>query len=249
MAGLLYKDFAAVRGKRVVLVLSVLTVLYVFLRMIFSGNGHFGDWGIIFDGVAFLGEYSFLWLGSYYINSLGAKIIQSDEKNMIRSYLSSMPLKKETYVASKYIFVLITSYVVFSLYEIGHITCIACMGKTSIKNFSGLIAGFAVPFLCLVLLMSAIELPMFLLFGKAKTIMIKVGLVMFIAFLLLGYLLFGDLKIFEHLDINTLLKWKEAHAFEITLLSILSPVITLGLYYLSYRIAVRLFVKKEDYDE
>ena len=144
MAGLLYKDFAAVRGKRVVLILSVLTVLYVFLRMIFSGNGGFGNRGIIFDGVAFLGEYSCLCLGSYYINSLGAKIIQFDEKNRIRSYLSSMPVKKETYVASKYIFVLITSYVVFSLYEIWHITCIACMGSTSVKNFSGLFQSITV---------------------------------------------------------------------------------------------------------
>jgi len=258
MGGLLYKDFVAIRGKRLVLILTILTALYIILRMLFPGTAQMdgfmvtndaGETGNIIDTFFFMGESFNIFMASYIINTLGSRLLLLDEKSKVRGYLSSMPIKKETYVASKYVFIGISAYVSFSLYEVWHVACSAFMGGGFNIDFSNLIAGFSIPLICLMLVMAAIELPMFLLMGKAKAMMVKVGIGMLIGMMVLGYLLFGDLKVFEKWDISILVKWMDSHAFTLTLLSILSPVITLVLYYLSYRLAVYLYKRKEGTDE
>ena len=65
----------------------------------------------------------------------------------------------------------------------------------------------------------------------------------------IGYVFFGNLNVFEQLDIWLLIKWAEAHEIELALLSILSPMFTILFYYLSYRVALNFYEKKEEYDE
>ena len=128
---------------------------------------------------------------------------------------------------------------------IWHVVSIAFMGESSIKESTYLLTGFSIPFVCITLLITAIELPMFLVLGKGKAMMVKVAICMVIGIVILGYILFGDLKVFENFDIGLIIKWAESHEMELVLLSILSPVITMILYYFSYRIASRLYEKKE----
>ena len=115
MGGLLYKDFVAIRGKRFVWILILLTIIFTALRMIFPGTTVFFGLGAVtengvtvnlLDTYFLLGEFLMIWMGCYYTNDLASKILQYDQKDKIRGYLFSMPVKKSTYVASKYIFII-----------------------------------------------------------------------------------------------------------------------------------------------
>lgn len=258
MGGLLYKDFVAIRGKRFVWILVFLTIIFTALRMIFPGSTIFFDMGAIMengeimnfmDVYFFLGEFLMIWMGCYYTNDLATKILQYDQKDKIRGYLFSMPVKKSTYVASKYIFIGITAYVFFSFYEIWHIISLSTMCDEQAINSSYVIASFAIPFLCFTLFVTAIELPMFFLMGKEKAKMIKVGFVLFISFLVLWFLLFGDLSLLENWDLENLVNWVDAHGFLLTFLSIISPVITVAFSYVSYRITVFFYGRRECFEE
>lgn len=90
---------------------------------------------------------------------------------------------------------------------------------------------------------------MYFLLGKAKSTMIRVCFWMLVAFFAIGYLLFGDMKVLSSWDFGVLIRWLEAHNFELVLLSVLSPMISLGLYYVSYRITVHCYERKEEFDE
>lgn len=99
------------------------------------------------------------------------------------------------------------------------------------------ICSFIPLLICLVLLSAAIELPLFILLGVQKAKLVKIAVVMGIGFVVVGFLFFGDLNwLSENLSILVFMKWYETHTFEVAFLTILSPVITLALYYVSYRI-------------
>lgn len=256
MSGLLYKDFVAIKGKRLVWILIIATVVYTALRMAFPGTVYMdmvtndsGETGNLIDILFITGEFGVIWMGGWVINLFGLKTIQFDEKNKLRGYLSSLPFDKETYVASKYIFTGILAYVFISLYLLWHVICTAFMGEGFIAGLSTLIMSFSIPVISLVLLIMAVELPAFLIMGKDKSNMVIISIVMLVAIAVLGYLLFGDLSVLEKINYEKILNWLDAHAFGMTLLSILSPMITLGLYYLSYRIAAKLYARKEDWDD
>ena len=61
--------------------------------------------------------------------------------------------------------------------------------------------------------------------------------------------LFGDLTVLDRWDISKLVEWADTHAFELTLVSIVSPVISLLLFYVSYRITTFFYERKEGIDE
>lgn len=258
MGGLLYKDYVAIRGKRFVWILIFLTIIFTVLRMIFPGTTIFFDLGAvtengeavnILDTYFLLGEFLMIWMGCYYTNDLASKILQYDQKDKIRGYLFSLPIKKSTYVASKYIFIGITAYVFFSFYEIWHIISMSTMCDQLSINLSYVLASFAIPFLCFTLFVTSIELPMFLFMGKEKAKMVKVGIILFIDFFVVWYLLFGDLSLIENWDMENLVNWVDAHGFLLTFLSIISPVITVAFSYVSYRIAIFFYGRRESFDE
>lgn len=258
MGGLLYKDFVAIKGKRLVWILVIVTVAYTILRMAFPGTVYMeqfivtndnGETGNLIDMFFIMGEFVVIWMGGWVINMFGLKTIQFDEKNKLRGYLSSLPFDKKAYVASKYIFTGILAYVAISLYLLWHVICTAFMGEGFIAGLSALIMSFSIPFISLVLLIMAVELPAFLIAGKDKSNMVIISIVMLVAIVILGYLLFGDLSVLEKINYEKIINWLDAHAFEMTLLFILFPMVTLGLYYLSYRIAAKLYVRKEDWDD
>ena len=60
MGGLIYKDFVAVRGKRLAWILSSLTAVYIMLRMFFPGTEDINN---ITDSLFLLGELMILWMG------------------------------------------------------------------------------------------------------------------------------------------------------------------------------------------
>ena len=254
MAGLLYKDFVSIKGKRLIATLLILTVAFTALRLLFPGTMELdgfmvttenGETANIIDTFFFFGEFYIIWFGMFFMITSCSRIVEFDEKGKLRGYLSAMPFDKKTYVASKYVFMGIMAYSVFSLYVIWHIITVSNMGTDFDVDFSYMILSFSIPFMCLVLFAISLDLPMYMLMGKQKTNMVRIAIALVIVILVFGMFLFGDLDKLSKIDIEKIMNWIDGHAFELTLISIISPVITLIEYYLSYRIAVHFYERRE----
>ena len=70
-----------------------------------------------------------------------------------------------------------------------------------------------------------------------------------VGFAVVALFLFGDLTVLDRWDLSKLVEWMDAHGFEVTLVSIVSPVISLLLFYVSYRIIAFFYERKEGIDE
>lgn len=258
MGGLLYKDFVSVnRINKVKLtwILAALTILYIGLRIAFPGTA---------DMEMFLAEteegeivniidtFFFIALGLFIVGTLEimngwvARLVETDDKNKIRGYISALPLDKNAYIASKYIFMAVSTYVFMSIYYIWCISCLAFCREGIMTDIVGIMGSMIPVFASFILLLAAIELPLFILLGKEKAMLIKVAFIMLIAFAIIGFVLFGDLLWFEeHIDIIAFSKWYKAHLIESTLAVMMSPALVLAFYYGSYRITCH-FANKED---
>lgn len=256
MGGLLYKDFVAFNriGKvKVTWLIFAFTVLFISLRMIFPGTGAIrdlmaedsnGDIVNLID-IFFAQAYvCFMVFTTTHISQMIDGIVDNDDKNKTRGYLCSMPFDKKTYVASKYIFIGVAAYVYMSVSYVLGISCAAFCGESRALDVTNMVNGILLSYYCIVILIAALYLPMYLLLGKEKTRFILVGFGGSIALFVVGFLMFGDLTIFADFFIN-LVEIAKNHMTEIMVFESLGTVITLLLYYLSYRVTCRLYIKKE----
>ena len=258
MGGLLYKDFVSVKGKTNIWVTVVITVLFLVLRMMFPGTEDItgfvfendaGEMVNFIDTFFFQAEFAILFSGAFYINVWASKIVMSDEKNKVRGYLLAMPFDKKSYVASKYIFIGIVAYVEFSVYMVWHVADLAFMREGRIMDITYLCSGIALPLVCFMLLTAAFEFPLYFLWGKAKAKMVTIGFWMVIGFLVLWFLMFGDLNLVANFDFEVLVNWANHHEFELVLVSVLSPIIVMVIYYVSYHITAHFYVRREEANE
>lgn len=246
MGGLLYKDFVSINGKKLVWILIIGTVLFFGLRVAFPGTMNQEAFLTMTEDGQEMNLLDYLFFSIFacciigilgLMNGWVAKIVDGDTKNKIRGYISSLPLEKNAYIASKYLFIAISAYVFLSFEMMWGVICNAFCGEGVSSELMAAICSFIPPLICLVLLSAAIELPLFILLGVQKAKLIKIAVVMGIGFVIVGFLLFGNLNwISENFNILAFMNWYETHTFEVAFLTILSPVITLALYYVSYRI-------------
>lgn len=258
MGGLLYKDFVSVNRiskLKLTWILTVLTVLYITLRIAFPGTADIEGFLVENeDGqiVNIIDSFFVIALAFFVIGIMGlmngwtAKIVDSDGKNKIQEYIGALPLDKNSYIASKYIFMAVSAYLFMSISYIWYISCTAFCRVGALADAAQVFGGFIPGFISFSLLMTAIELPLFILFGKEKAMFIKIAFIMLIAFILIGFLMFGDLVWFEqNFNIAVITKWCEKHRMGATITVLLSPVFVLALYYVSYRITCRLSDKMD----
>ena len=162
----------------------------------------------------------------------------------------ALPLDKKKYVASKYIFVGILTYVFLSLYYILLVINNAFMSDVErLVNSANLCMAIAVPSMCLVLIMHMVDIPVNLLFGNVKARTFQTIFWLMVGFAVVAFFLFGDLEILDKWDFLKLIEWADKHAFELTVVSILSPVISIFFFWLSYKITVFFYERKEGMDE
>ncbi|MDE5894238.1 MAG: ABC-2 transporter permease, partial [Acetatifactor sp.] len=163
-------------------------------------------------------------------------ICKNDEKNNTRRFTKTLPLGRNAYIASKYIFVGIAIYVLFSLENIWIIIFNSCAGSNVSSEFMMVLSGFVVEFCGISIILAAIELPFFITLGVKKGEMIKTGIMEGLGILVIVYMLFGNLEIFRNFNIVVIADWFREHSALVMLLSIISPVADLFIYWLSYRI-------------
>ncbi|MCM1186954.1 MAG: ABC-2 transporter permease [Lachnoclostridium sp.] len=259
MAGLLYKDFVGIKGKKIVWVFTVCTILFLILRLAFPGNGN-ADMAGASMGMRETesGEFVAITIGDFQdfllmmppmlLIACGlilpsiwtTSICKNDETNNTKQFTKSLPLGKNAYIASKYLFIGIAVYILFSLETIWIIIFDSVAGdnpaREIILTFSQLLAV-----LCgISLLLASIELPFFITLGVKRGSMIKTAILEGIAFLIIAYLFFGDLTVFESLNIYALANWCQEHIVIVLIITTLSPVADIFIFWLSYRITCKI---------
>ncbi len=258
MGGLLYKDFASIKGKKVVTALLCFTVLLIVLKFIGVRTDLFsvldmenvdGEHINLFDTFTSECVWFLIILGTGLINMWVSGLTDYDEKKKSMNYFLSLPISKNTYIASKYIFIGICYYVLLSLVFVWCIVSEAFIPEGFMHDMLMVTQAFSLEIICAALLVSGIEISAYLIFGRARGQFVKTALVQLLGILAIAYLFFGDLDVFANWDIQLLIDWCEANSFALMLLSTVSPFITLGLYYMCYMITVKVLERKEpDYE-
>lgn len=79
--------------------------------------------------------------------------------------------------------------------------------------------------------------------------MVKTAIVIVFYFAITAFLLFGDLALLDYLNFEKLFLFLETHVELLLGLQICLPIITLFLYYCSYKLTLVLFERREgDYE-
>lgn len=245
MVGLLYKDFVSMKGKKLCCSLFAFLVILTALRVAFPGYRELSDFMLtnehgeavnLIDAFFCMVPMFYLIMVLGFINSMVSKIVEDDQKNKIMNYVGSMPFGKHTYIAAKYVFIVILAYVAFSFYSIISIICKAFCGAGPFQDLVEASDLFALLFVMLVIFSASIELPLFLCLGYGKAMIIKVFFWLLLGFLVIGYLFFGNLSVITDFDYSVVLDFVREHTEILMIGQVLSVVVVAVIYYLSYRI-------------
>ena len=242
MAGLLYKDFVAIRGKIYAICMVAVLVLGFVLRLIIKDE----------TTEYILVMYVPLMVFSLYLlvnNKMETDLMQVDEAKKQKQYCLSLPVNKKLYVAEKYVFMLLIFYIAQSFVALFcSIMAVDCVTTICMQILSSIMA--IIPIITTgMMTLAAIELPFFIGAGYKKGKILKQGILegFFVVFIV--YLLFGDLNVFEKFSLEIFVTWLEEHQDVVNALHVFTPVIGLAVFYISYRISCFLYERRELSDD
>ena len=238
MAGLLYKDFKAIKGHYYIISFIVITIFLIFSE-IFGVNEEID----VLVGMC-LSVIPLVLLGML-VAKVEVGIIAADETKNAKLYLLSLPVSSKDYIASKYWFMLIGHYIVLSVSMLWSITYQIQVVDEWMNELVVNIISLLPPIICGSICLVAIELPFFVLAGSKKGEMIKTAILLVMMLGMFVFLLFGDLTILDALDLKKFFEYIEEHIDILFKIQIFAPVISLILYYCSYVITCNIFERRE----
>ena len=254
----MYKDFVAIKGKRICIILLSFIALLCILRVIFPGSMAEGlgmiaenDQGIkvnTLDLMFVMPYICIIFSIVCFIDIWCSRLSEADEScSRIRNYVSSLPVSANSYVASKYVFITIATYVLISLLSITGIVLAAFAEEGFVLDIIRMFELMVLPVTSLLILIASIELPLYILIGREKGNLVKVAIALLLVFVLIGFMLFADMSWLSEKGtfFVKFFNWYMKNQTEIALASYLSPVIDLILFYLSYRITVFFKARQE----
>lgn len=237
MAGLLYKDFVSLKGKIYVAVVLAVLVLAMVLRILLPPS-------YIDELLWALSVLIIFLLYLLVVEKIEISLIAADEGRKQKQYFLSLPISRRQYVASKYLFLLLTFFVLLSVSELLQTICMINCRNEEIMEAIPVFESVLLSLSCAFLLIPAIELPFFVGFGADRGNQIKTGLLMVLLFLVILYLFFGDLTIIDRINFIEMLNYLNANKGVFLCLQTFAPYGVFLLYYLSYRVSCRLFEKR-----
>ena len=254
----MYKDFVAIKGKRICIILLSFIALLCILRVIFPGSMAEGlgmiaenDQGIKVNTLDLMFVMTYICIIFSivcFIDIWCSRLSEADEScSRIRNYVSSLPVTANSYVASKYVFITIATYVLISLLSITGIVLAAFAEEGFVLDIIRMFELMVLPVTSLLILIASIELPLYILIGREKGNLVKVAIALVLVFVLIGFMLFADMSWLSEKGtfFVKFFNWYMKNQTEIALASYLSPVIDLILFYLSYRITVFFKARQE----
>lgn len=238
MGGLLYKNFFHYRIELIVLgVLQALCSLTVIL-LACTSNGQINATETMIMNSALAYGIIFFLTGFF-----ESGLFSHDEKPAAMAFLISTPMGAKHHIQSKYISILLINLaVLFCCFLTDTVAVVIAddvavsLGSVLLIIFSGnmIIEAFSVPFL--------------VRFGSNHGVGVKGATLGVICAIVGLYVLFGDISMFMEDDfLESLARFFTQG--NIVLMLGLFPFVSMGLYYLSYRISLLLFRKgAESYD-
>lgn len=170
-----------------------------------------------------------------------AEMMKYDERRAWAAFIVSTPQAARGQVASKYYFsliVLIGSVFVSYFYDV-----VACAAAD--LDFSAL--PFTSSLFFLLLLMLSVEIPFSIRFGSVNGNKYRAIIVILLLFAGMVYLLFGDISIFGEPEkiAESLIKIVNGEGIPDALLILMGifPYFSIAMFYLSYKLSCRLYIK------
>lgn len=237
MSGLLYKNWRQMFGLLMVILgtqvlCSTANILFAFYTSS-SGELSNDDAAFMMFVSVFFAFIMFFFIHLTYSDGLFAK----DEKHSATNFFISAPTGYAGQIRSKYYFLLAEYYVIFFF---AFITDAIVCGVTESAEVSA-----ALPILLIfsiMIILTAIEIPFIVRYGSSHGPQIK-GIAFSVIILIAAiYFLFGDISIFDEPDILAALQEKMSTAVSLGIISVICGA-AMPLYYLSYRISVKLYKK------
>lgn len=242
MAGLLYKDFVAIRGKIYAIGMVALLILGFVLRLFIKEEA------VEYILMMYVPLLVFS-LYSHVTNKIETDLMRADEAKKQKQYSISLPVNKKMYVASKYVFMLVTLYVVQSFSALlCSVVVVNCLNTLCLEIASAIMA--ILPIVTTgAMILCALELPFFIVAGYKKGTLLERGILEGFFCVLVIYLLFGDLTVFDKFSLEVFVTWLESHQDVVNALHVFTPVLGVAIFYFSYRISCFLYERRELSDD
>ena len=237
MEGLLYKNWRQMFGN--VLVLFVTQILCSATTILFavfasaSGEMSADDQNIMSVLPTALTFFMFFFILLTYQDSL----FGYDEKHSWTYFTISAPTGFAGQIRSKYYFIFAEFVAAFFF---AFLTDTIVCGIVDDTAYSSSMAYMLI--FCIMLIWSAIEIPFIVRFGSANGLQIKGAVIGIIVLIAVIYFLFGDISIFDEPDIIAALKEKLTTTASLGIIAVICGA-AIPIYYLSYRISVKLYRK------
>lgn len=238
MAGLLYKELVLNRRNIISMAAAELVISLVIFMPLFDGGLEDADILTSLLSTVMI-PVMFLSLGMI------AGFFEIDETKKWAYFISSSPVTQTGHIRTKYIFTFLmyTALLVWCYY----LSAFAAVLGGSINM------SIAVFMQWIMLIFNAVEFPFMVRFGTKAGGFIKSAFMIALMLIFIEYALFGDISAFT--DPEKIFKYIESLSettamSDIALvLNALLPAAAAGLYYLSYKISCKLFLKgAEEYD-
>lgn len=174
-----------------------------------------------------------------YMNISG--MMKYDENRMWASFVVSTPQSARGQVASKYYFALIILIGTFFLSYIYDIlaTAVRTDELSAVPLMTDLFSA--------VMLMVSVEIPFSIRFGSSGGNKYRAMLFLVIVLAAIVYFLFGDISIFGNIDrlVDRIIKFMNGEDLPGAVLILISlfPYFSAAMFYLSYRLSCRLYIK------
>ncbi len=238
MAGLLYKELVLNKKNIISIAAAEIAISLVIFMPIFDGVSEDADILVSLLSTVMI-PMMFLSLGMI------AGFFEVDETKKWAYFISSSPVTQTGHIRTKYFFTFLmyTALLVWCYY----LSAFAAVLGGSINM------SIAIFMLWAMLIFNAVEFPFIVRFGTKAGGYIKSAFMIALMLIFIEYALFGDISAFS--DSEKIFKFIErlsettAISDIMCVLTAIFPCAAFGLYYLSYKISCKLFLKgAEEYD-
>ncbi len=182
------------------------------------------------------------------------QVIKTDEKRLWAYYITSTPDGVKQQIGSKYLFVLLTAYIAFELCNLYDLV-VSLINDVPAQMYMSL---YMIA-MQIMIFINAVEIPFVIRFGSKAGNNYRVILFVIVLFAILVYGLFGDITSFIESDMNILEiiadlltgnTENQSSMMKLSLVISLFPYITGVLFFLSYKLSCKLYLKgTECYNE
>lgn len=256
MAGLLIKDYYTMRGKQKLAALGGFWLLLFVVRFVLiptfappDASDRQVDRLAVETILVTLYITIDVFLYLYVIWTVVVNLMKADDGRKTKQYYLSLPVSHRQYVQSKYIFFLIVCFVLHSFTTLASYMVMSNMVTEQALTLIVQFSNMQISLTCLTIFLAALELPFYFALGAKKGKVFKEGLAIGLFFIVVIYMMFGDLELFEKIGLLEFCMYLGDHPMAVTGVILISPILSLPSFYVSYRLSVGLSEKRGDNHE